>query len=165
MTPAQPLARLLAALASGLLFGLGLSLSGMLDPARVRGFLAIAPGWDPSLMFVLGGAVTVSALGYQLARRLSQPAFDRTFHLPTRTTIDRKLVLGSALFGLGWGLAGLCPGPAVASLVLGLRPTLLFVGTMLLGMLVHAFLFERTDAPKPSSDAKPPASDPALRAE
>lgn len=129
--------RLPAALASGAVFGFGLSLSGMLDPARVRGFLDIAGAWDPSLAFVLGGAVAVAGIGMWLQRRLPHPAFDRTFHLPAKTAIDRRLVAGSALFGIGWGMAGLCPGPAIASLTLGLAPTVLFVVAMAAGMIVH----------------------------
>lgn len=129
--------RLLAALASGAVFGFGLSLSGMLDPARVRGFLDIAGAWDPSLAFVLGGAVAVAGIGAWLQRRLEHPAFDRGFDLPAKTAIDRRLVAGSALFGIGWGMAGLCPGPAVAALPLGLAPTVLFVVAMAAGMIVH----------------------------
>ncbi|QCI65775.1 YeeE/YedE family protein [Phreatobacter stygius] len=129
--------RLLAALASGTIFGFGLSLSGMLDPARVRGFLDVTGNWDPSLAFVLGGAVMVAGLGTWLQRKLQRPAFDRAFDLPADTAIDRRLVVGSAIFGLGWGMAGLCPGPAVASLVLGLAPTALFVAAMAIGMIVH----------------------------
>lgn len=130
-------ARLLAALASGLLFGFGLSLSGMLDPARVRGFLDVTGAWDPSLAFVLAGAVTVAGLGTLLRRRMARPVFAGRFELPVKTAIDRRLVAGSALFGIGWGLVGLCPGPAVASLTLGLAPTFFFVAAMVAGMLVH----------------------------
>jgi uncharacterized membrane protein YedE/YeeE len=130
-------ARPLAALAAGLLFGLGLSLSGMLDPARVRGFLDVAGAWDSSLVFVLGGAVSVSALGYRLSRRLRRPALAETFDLPTARRIDAPLVLGAALFGIGWGLSGFCPGPAVAALSTGAAPVLVFVAAMLLGMAAH----------------------------
>jgi uncharacterized protein len=130
--------RSLAAFAAGLLFGLGLALSGMLDPARVRGFLDVGGAWDPSLAFVLGGAVSVSALGYGLARRLPRPALAETFDLPTSRRIDAPLVLGAALFGIGWGLSGFCPGPAVAALSTGAAPVLVFVAAMLLGMTAHA---------------------------
>ncbi|MBN8941607.1 MAG: YeeE/YedE family protein [Rhizobiales bacterium] len=129
--------RFLAALASGAVFGFGLSLSGMLDPARVRGFLDVTGAFDPSLAFVLGGAVMVAGIGVWVQRRLEHPAFDRVFHQPVKTAIDRRLVAGSALFGVGWGMAGLCPGPAVASLTLGLAPTVLFVVAMAAGMVAH----------------------------
>jgi uncharacterized protein len=129
--------RPLAALGAGLLFGLGLSLSGMLDPARVRGFLDVAGAWDPSLVFVLGGAVSVSALGYALSRRLPRPALAASFDLPTARRIDAPLVAGAALFGVGWGLAGFCPGPAVAALSTGAAPVLVFVAAMLAGMALH----------------------------
>ncbi|GEO99626.1 YeeE/YedE family protein [Methylobacterium haplocladii] len=130
-------ARLVAALGSGLIFGLGLSLSGMLDPARVRGFLDVTGAWDPSLMFVLGGAVTIAALGYQLVRRLPKPAFAPEFQIPTNRRIDGGLIGGSALFGIGWGLSGFCPGPAVAALSTGVLPVAVFVATMLIGMTAY----------------------------
>ncbi|CAN7326527.1 MULTISPECIES: YeeE/YedE family protein [Ensifer] len=129
--------RLLATLASGVIFGIGLSLSGMLDPARVRGFLDVTRDWNPSLAFVLGGAVAVSALGVLLTRRMRRPLLDDAFHLPSNRVIDRRLIIGSAIFGVGWGLVGLCPGPALASLSLGLPATALFVVAMLAGMVLH----------------------------
>jgi uncharacterized membrane protein YedE/YeeE len=132
--------RILAALAAGLTFGLGLALSGMLDPARVRGFLDVAGAWDPSLVFVLGGAVTVSGLGYRLSRRLSGPVLDARFDLPARRRIDAPLIVGAALFGIGWGLSGFCPGPAVAALSTGAVPVLVFVAAMLIGMALHGLL-------------------------
>lgn len=132
------LPRALVALAAGAIFGFGLSLSGMLDPARVLGFLDIASGhWDPSLMFVLGGAVLVTMPGILLQRRLARPALDRVFHVLDSSVIDRRLLVGSGLFGIGWGLAGFCPGPAVSALSLGLAPVFLFVAAMAAGMLVH----------------------------
>ncbi|MFJ6321990.1 MULTISPECIES: DUF6691 family protein [unclassified Rhizobium] len=126
-----------AALASGIVFGLGLSLSGMLNPVRVRGFLDIFGTWDPSLAFVLGGAVVVAFIGFQMMGRMEHPAFDDSFQLPTTQRIDAPLVIGSALFGLGWGIGGFCPGPAVASLPLGLPAAGLFVIAMLVGMIFH----------------------------
>jgi len=130
--------RILAAVAAGALFGFGLSLSGMVDPARVLGFLDLASGhWDPSLMFVLGGALIVAIPGTMLQRRLRRPLLDDSFHLPTQTKIDGRLVAGSALFGVGWGLAGFCPGPAVSALSLGLVPIFLFVVAMATGMILH----------------------------
>lgn len=131
------LLRLAATLISGVIFGIGLSLSGMLDPARVRGFLDISRDWNPALAFVLGGAVTVSALGVVIVRRMQRPLFDDVFHLPENRVIDLRLITGSAIFGVGWGLVGLCPGPALASLSLGLPATALFVVAMLAGMALH----------------------------
>lgn len=132
--------RIVAALAAGLIFGLGLSLSGMLDPTRVRGFLDVTGAWDPTLAFVLGGAVGVAGAGYALARRLPHPAFDTDFELPTKRRIDRPLVAGAALFGIGWGLSGFCPGPAVAALSTGALPVAVFVAAMLVGMAAqHRF--------------------------
>ncbi|MFN3362370.1 MAG: DUF6691 family protein [Allorhizobium sp.] len=130
-------AQLLTALASGAIFGIGLSLSGMLDPVRVRGFLDVAGDWDPSLAFVLGGAVAVAMAGMFVRSRLRNPTFDDAFHLPATMPIDTRLILGSAIFGIGWGLAGLCPGPALAALSLGLAPVALFVVAMLVGMTIH----------------------------
>lgn len=129
--------QVLTALAAGIVFGLGLSLSGMLDPVRVRGFLDIAGNWDPSLAFVLGGAVAVALAGVAFQRRQRRPAFDDRFHLPPTAPIDRRLILGAAIFGVGWGMAGFCPGPALASLSLGLVPVALFVVAMLAGMTLH----------------------------
>jgi uncharacterized membrane protein YedE/YeeE len=153
----RPAAQILAALAAGLTFGLGLALSGMLDPARVRGFLDVAGAWDPSLAFVLAGAVGISALGYAVARRLRAPAFDHAFAIPTGQRIDRPLVLGAALFGIGWGLAGLCPGPAVAALSTGLLPVLIFVAAMLTGMVLHRGV-TRPSGLGPAAPVAPPLS-------
>ncbi len=137
--------RALVALVAGAIFGFGLSLSGMVDPARVIGFLDIASGhWDPSLMFVLGGAVAVTMSGVLLQRRFSRPLLDRTFHVPAADRIDGRLLAGSAIFGVGWGLAGFCPGPAVAALSMGLAPVVLFVAAMAAGMMLHDRLIART---------------------
>ena len=133
----RSLSQMLAALSCGALFGLGLALSGMLDPARVQGFLDVTGNWDASLAFVLGGAVTVMFLGLRVIGRLPRPAFETRFHLPENRAIDRRLVLGSAIFGAGWGLGGFCPGPAVAALSLGRVEPLLFVAFMLAGMVLH----------------------------
>ncbi|MBE7244970.1 MAG: YeeE/YedE family protein [Actinomycetospora chiangmaiensis] len=129
--------RVVAALASGLIFGLGLALSGMLDPARVRGFLDVAGAWDPSLVFVLGGAVTVSALGTLASRRRAGPVLGARFDWPAKRRIDAPLIGGAALFGIGWGLSGFCPGPAVAALSTGATPVLVFAAAMLAGMALH----------------------------
>jgi uncharacterized membrane protein YedE/YeeE len=150
-------AQSLAALAAGAIFGFGLSLSGMLDPARVRGFLDIAGHFDPSLAFVLAGAVAVFGLGYLISRRLPRPALDASFHLPQRSDIDRRLVAGAAIFGVGWGAAGLCPGPAIAGLALGLAPIFVFTAMMLLGVLIHDHWLEiRQFRTRRDADARSP---------
>lgn len=131
------LARNLVSLAAGLIFGFGLALSGMLDPARVRGFLDIFGAWDPSLAFVLGGAVAVSAIGYIISRRMEGPALDLAFRLPTKTAMDAPLIIGAAVFGIGWGISGLCPGPAIASLTFGVPATIAFTIAMLVGVFAH----------------------------
>ncbi|GLS18170.1 membrane protein [Labrys miyagiensis] len=133
----RSLPQAIVALGAGAIFGFGLSLSGMLDPVRVQGFLDIFGRWDPSLAFVLAGAVIVAFIGVRIARRLAHPVLDKDFHLPVARAIDPPLIIGSALFGIGWGLAGLCPGPALASLSLGLWQTALFVAAMITGMVLH----------------------------
>ncbi|MEK1850978.1 MAG: YeeE/YedE family protein [Phyllobacterium sp.] len=130
-------AQLAVALVSGSVFGLGLSLSGMLNPQRVQGFLDVFGAWDPSLAFVLGGAVAVAALGVRIMRISSHPAFEPSYHISTKKRIDAPLILGSAIFGVGWGLGGLCPGPAVALLSMGLIKPTAFVISMVVGMQVH----------------------------
>ena len=135
--------RTLSALVAGLLFGVGLAMSGMLNPVRVLGFLDVAGAWDPTLAFVLAGAVAVSAAGYQVARRRQHPAFAARFDIPTGRHIDARLLAGAAIFGVGWGLAGFCPGPALASLSLGLVKSFGFVAAMLLGMALHGALTRR----------------------
>ncbi len=117
---------LLIAAIAGLLFGLGLTVSTMIDPSKVLGFLDIAGDWDPSLIFVMGGAIPVAATAYAFGRR------DR--HAPP-IGIDRRLLVGAALFGIGWGLVGFCPGPALAALAFGSANTILFVAAMLAGMV------------------------------
>lgn len=125
--------RLLAALAAGLLFGFGLALSNMVDPNRVLGFLDVFGRWDPTLIFVMGGALGVSLIGYRFVLRQPQPLFDLRFHLPSKKQIDVPLLLGAALFGLGWGMSGYCPGPALTTLSLGWFEPLLFVPAMIIG--------------------------------
>jgi uncharacterized membrane protein YedE/YeeE len=132
-----------AALASGIVFGFGLSLSGMLNPVRVQGFLDVFGSWDPSLAFVLGGAVAVAFIGVQAMKKMRHPAFDDSFHVPENRRIDGPLVIGSTLFGLGWGIGGFCPGPAVASLSVGIPETVLFVVAMLIGMTLYDRLWNR----------------------
>ncbi|WP_034992850.1 YeeE/YedE family protein [Beijerinckia mobilis] len=135
--------RIATALLCGLIFGFGLSLSGMLNPVRVQGFLDIFGAWDPTLAFVLGGAVVVAFCGVTLAKRMQHPVFEWTFYLPTSKRIDSPLIIGSALFGIGWGLAGFCPGPAIASLSQGLWQTALFVLAMVTGMVLHDRFFKK----------------------
>ena len=106
--------RTVIGLASGLLFGAGLAVSGMLDPVRVRGFLDLFGGWDPTLAFVMGGAMIPMAIAWLIQRRMAAPVADVDFHLPDTDPITPRLLGGSALFGIGWGLGGLCPGPALA---------------------------------------------------
>ncbi|MFD0985622.1 DUF6691 family protein [Methyloligella solikamskensis] len=138
--------RLASALVLGAIFGFGLAISGMLDPTRVRGFLDIAGNWDPSLGFVLGGAVMVAILGRLVQLRLSHPLFADRFQLPEKTEIDGRLIGGAAIFGIGWGMAGLCPGPAVADLMLGAPVVLVFVPAMLIGMALHDLLVAKPAA-------------------
>lgn len=121
---------------AGLIFGLGLALAGMTDPARVLGFLDIFGAWDPTLMFVLGGAVVTTFIGYRLVFRRERPMIGETFQLPTRQDLDARLIGGAALFGIGWGLSGYCPGPAIASIA-GLTAPLF---AMLVAMVAGWFL-------------------------
>lgn len=121
---------------AGLLFGLGLALAGMTDPARVLGFLDIFGAWDPTLMFVLGGAVVTTFIDYRLVFRRERPMLGETFQLPTRRDLDARLIGGAALFGIGWGLSGYCPGPAIASIA-GLTAPLF---AMLVAMVAGWFL-------------------------
>lgn len=135
--------RIIPPLASGILFGAGLTLGGMTNPDRVRGFLDVFGRWDPTLAFVMGGAVLVMAIAWRAQARMQTPLFGDKFSLPDRRDLDVKLITGSALFGIGWGLAGLCPGPAVAVLALGFWQAWLFVVAMLAGMLSHRILAAR----------------------
>lgn len=130
------------ALASGLLFGWGLALSGMSNPLTVQAFLDVAGAWNPSLAFVMGGAVTVSLLGFQvLLKRRQAPVCGDLFHVPQNKAIDTRLLLGAALFGIGWGLSGYCPGPALNTLLAGNAEAWVFVPSMLAG----AWLQRRTN--------------------
>jgi uncharacterized membrane protein YedE/YeeE len=130
--------KLLISLLSGLLFGFGLAIAGMTNPQKVLGFLDITGNWDASLMLVLGGAVGVTALCFRLILRRSAPVFDPEFHLPQKTAVDAPLIIGSILFGIGWGISGYCPGPAVALLAAPGRETLVFLPAMLAGWLLYA---------------------------
>jgi hypothetical protein len=134
------MAPLLAALASGLVFGAGLALAGMTNPAKVLSFLDVAGAWDPTLALVMGSALGVNALAYVLTRRRAKPLFADTFAVPTRSDLDSRLLGGAALFGLGWALVGLCPGPALASLARGETAVVVFVAAMVAGMLAQRAL-------------------------
>lgn len=127
-------------LASGTLFGAGLALGGMTDPARVRGFLDLFGDWDPTLAFVMGGAVIVMAIAWRFQKGMARPAFAEAFALPDRTDLTPRLIGGSALFGIGWGVAGLCPGPGVTALVIEPMAAATFVVAMLAGMWLTALL-------------------------
>ena len=129
-------------LALGLLFGVGLVVSGMSDPAKVLNFLDLFGTWDPSLAFVMGGAVVVAFFGYRVVLKRPAPMVGR-FHLPNRKDIDARLVAGPAIFGLGWGLSGFCPGPALTALSLGASGTYAFVPAMIVGMWAARVAAER----------------------
>jgi hypothetical protein len=122
---------------AGLVFGLGIAISGMGNPAKVMNFFDPFGTFDPSLAFVMGGALAVAIPGYRLIfARLAAPVFERTFHLPTKHDLDRRLVVGSAVFGVGWGLSGFCPGGAVPALGFAPWPTLAFLGALAAGILL-----------------------------
>jgi len=127
------------ALLSGLLFGAGLAISGMADPMRVQAFLDLFGNWDPTLAFVMGGAMVPMAIAWVIQTRMVQPLACDSFDLPGTTLLDRKLVLGAVLFGAGWGIGGLCPGPAVADLAIAPAQAGVFVLAMLAGMTIHRF--------------------------
>jgi len=138
--------QIVMALVAGLLFGIGLILSGMANPAKVLGFLDLAGDWDPSLALVMAGAIAVSFIPFRFASRRSLALLGGPIRLPTATDIDRRLVLGGLTFGAGWGLAGYCPGPALASLLSGSYKPVVFVIAMVAGMLVFELLESRTQA-------------------
>lgn len=138
------MAGILAALLSGVLFGLGLAISGMTDPAVVLGFLDLFGNFNPALMFVLGGAVGTTMLAFRLVLRRPAPLLEDKFQLPTRKDIDARLVIGAGLFGIGWGLAGYCPGPALVSAGALVDTALVFVPVMLVsGVLTRRLLAGR----------------------
>jgi len=118
----------------GVLFAIGLGVGGMTQPSKIVGFLDILGNWDPTLIFVMGGAVIVYAVSYRLITKRNAPFFSEQFHLPTRRDIDVHLVLGAAIFGAGWGLSGLCPGPGITAFISGAPEVIIFVTFMLVGM-------------------------------
>lgn len=138
--------QILTSLLAGLVFGLGLILSGMADPAKVLGFLDLFGAWDPSLALVMGGAIAVGLPAFAWTRRRAVSLLGAPMRLPTARTIDRRLVGGSVLFGIGWGIAGFCPGPALVAFGMGLAPALIFVAAMLVGMGVFELIERRRRA-------------------
>jgi uncharacterized protein len=126
--------KMISAFFSGALFGVGLAISGMANPAKVIGFLDLAGDWDPTLIFVMGGALLVALIAFRFVLRWDQPVLDEGFSLPKRTDVDGRLLGGASLFGVGWGLSGFCPGPAVVSLTTGLPALFAFFAAMVAGM-------------------------------
>ncbi len=137
----------------GLLFGIGLLVSGMANPAKVLAFLDVTGRWDPSLAFVMAGAVAVSAAGYRVARRRGRPVLAPRLEIPTRRDLDPRLLVGAALFGVGWGLVGLCPGPALTILSVVPAPAATFVAAMAVGMLMFRLVPSSTSNPKAGQGA------------
>ena len=131
---------ILSAFVCGLIFGMGLIVSQMINPSKVLGFLDILGSWDPSLALVMAAAVTVSSLGYLVVRRRGHPVLASQLEIPANRKLDRRLMAGAAVFGIGWGLAGLCPGPAITILPLGRWQALVFAGAMLAGMVLFRFI-------------------------
>lgn len=127
------------ALVAGLVFGAGLAVSGMADPQRVQAFLDLGGNWDPTLAFVMGGAMLVMVLAWAVQRGMAAPVAASRFELPATSGIDAKLAIGALIFGAGWGIGGLCPGPAIADLAIAPMQAALFIAAMLAGMAVHAF--------------------------
>lgn len=142
--------------AAGLIFGLGLVISGMADPAKVLNFLDVAGRWDPSLAFVMAGAVAVTAAGYRIVLTRPKPIFAARFSIPTLRDIDGRLCLGAAIFGIGWGLAGLCPGPALVSIGLGAPGVLVFVPAMFAGMFAARWISRVQDQAKADAQVQSP---------
>ena len=141
--------RVFSALAIGALFGFGLAVAGVLDPRVIRGFLDFFGDFDPRLAFVFAGALAVSTAGYLLSRRFSRPALAEKFALPTAEKIDARLIGGAAIFGVGWGISGLCPGPAIAGIFLGVPQILVFVVAMAVGMLLFEGVGRMRDGEAP----------------
>jgi len=138
------MSRHLTAFAVGILFAIGLGLSGMTLPQKIIGFLDVLGEWDPSLMFVMGGALAVNIVAFRLTVRRDKPLFAAAFQVPTRRDLDARLISGAALFGIGWGLSGFCPGPAITAISSLSMGPVLFVGSMAAGMVILRLL----DRPK-----------------
>jgi len=140
--------RIISSFAIGILFGIGLTIAQMVNPAKVLSFLDLAGNWDPSLAFVMGGGAGVAALGYRLVLRRQRPLLADAFQVPKRTDIDARLVIGGGLFGIGWGIGGLCPGPALSVLALGHSEAIIFMVAMLTGFGLFE-LFDRVRTKQP----------------
>jgi len=138
----KPIIALIIVFGSGVLFGLGLTISEMINPAKVIGFLDLAGNWDPSLLLVMVGGLLVTFPAFRLILKRGTPVLESRFYLPTRKDLDNRLLGGAVLFGLGWGIAGLCPGPALAALSLLNSQAFLFVAAMVAGMLLHRLVAE-----------------------
>lgn len=139
-----------SAVFAGVCFGIGLAISGMTKPGKVSGFLDVAGAWDPSLAFVMIGAIAVHLVAHRIIVRRSSPLFDRRFHLPTRRDLDVRLVLGAAIFGVGWALAGFCPGPGLVTAASGSIAAVVFVAGMTIGTKLEHFatrLWSKNDEP------------------
>ena len=148
--------RTLAALGCGFVFGLGLAISGMMNPAKISGFLDVVGNWDPTLALVMGGALIVAIPAYRVILKQRRPFLSGGFSLPVEEKLDAPLMWGSSLFGVGWGLVGFCPGPAVAAIVTGLPAVLGFVAAMIAGMALYAWLSgERIERKSSSGDTAP----------
>ena len=138
---------ILPGLIVGLLFGAGLALSDMFNPARVLAFLDVAGDWDPTLAFVMAGALVPSALGYFVVRKMDRPLMAYEFRIPQNRAVEPQLLAGAAIFGVGWGVVGFCPGPALAALGFGLWQPWLFVAAMLAGMVAHRLYEDKVHSP------------------
>lgn len=149
--------QLITSFVAGVLFAIGLGVAGMTQPQKVVGFLDFAGRWDASLAFVMMGAIGVHAVLFRLILRRSSPLLGGTFALPTQSSVDRRLVLGAAIFGVGWGLGGVCPGPGLVSVASGASTMLLFVGAMVAGMGLHS-LIDTLRRPALSASATPDAT-------
>ena len=147
------MARNIVALVAGIVFGLGLAVAQMTNPDKVLAFLDVAGAWDPSLILVMGAAVAVSMAMFRLVLKRPQPVFETRFYLPTRELIDRRLLGGAAVFGIGWGLIGFCPGPAISSLAFGHTESFVFVAAMLVGSAAARFVPRPRQEPEPQEAA------------
>ena len=140
--------RIIATYAIGLIFGLGIMISGMANPAKVINFFDVFGTWDPSLMFVMGGAVVTTFIGYRLVLGRKQPLFETRFKLPTSTNIDPTLFGGAAIFGVGWGIAGFCPGGAIPAIGTGRMEVLVFMAGLVAGLIATRLVLAKTNAPR-----------------